>query len=387
MCATAAATMVSAGATAYAQDGWYGTAKAGVIVDGLQDVDFVGGGPINGALDVAADTAVEPVFGVGLGYGFDGGIRVEGALGYRNVNLVVPDSFLGTLPLGRRGPDGAGSSRVSTAMINVLKDFPIEGSAISPYLGIGAGGARVDSRAASTYLTGTGAQANGFDDSDTVLAYNAMAGFGIKMGEQLTVDLGYTYTSAPDLAFIGIGGNYESDYQDHAVTAGLRWQFAAPPPPAPPPPPPPAPPTPPPPPPPAPPPPPPPPTTNGQAQAQACTQQQPPFVVYFEWDRSDLTTANSDTISAAVTRAKAGGCSITLTAVEGHTDSSGGSAYNDRLSQRRADVVKQALLASGVADAAISTAAKGESEPAEARPDGTREPLNRRAEVQITIGR
>ncbi|MCF8508100.1 MAG: outer membrane beta-barrel protein, partial [Hyphomonadaceae bacterium] len=242
LCATAAATMVSAGATAYAQEGWYGTAKVGAIVDGLQDVDFAGGGSSNGALDVTADPEVDAVFGLGIGYGFGGGLRVEGALGYRNVDLTVPDTFLGVRPAGRVGPDGAGSSRVSTAMINVLKDFPIEGSSIAPYLGLGAGGARVDSRAASTYLTGTGAQANGFDDSDTVLAYNALAGFGIKMGDQLTVDIGYTYTAAPDLAFTGIGGNYESDYQDQAVPAGIRWQFAAPPPPAPPPPPPPPPP-------------------------------------------------------------------------------------------------------------------------------------------------
>ncbi len=110
-------------------------------------------------------------------------------------------------------------------------------------------------------------------------------------------------------------------------------------------------------------------------------------MVYFEWDRSDLTSANRDTINAAVNRARAGGCTITLTSVEGHTDSSGGSAYNDRLSARRADIVKQALVAAGVGDASIRTAAKGESEPAEPRPDGTREPLNRRAEVQITIGR
>jgi len=47
-------------------------------------------------------------------------------------------------------------------------------------------------------------------------------------------------------------------------------------------------------------------------------------VVYFEWDRSDLTSANRDTINAAVNRARAGGCTITLTSVEGHTDSSGG---------------------------------------------------------------
>ena len=56
-------------------------------------------------------------------------------------------------------------------------------------------------------------------------------------------------------------------------------------------------------------------------------------------------------------------------------------------SQRRANSVKQALLAAGVAETSNTTTAKGESEPAEPRPDGTREPLNRRAEVQITIGR
>ena len=109
--------------------------------------------------------------------------------------------------------------------------------------------------------------------------------------------------------------------------------------------------------------------------------------MYFEWDRSDLTAVNNDTINAAVARARTGGCKITVSAIEGHTDSSGGAAYNDRLSQRRADAVKSALVAAGVAESSVTTVAKGESEPAEARPDGTREPLNRRAEVQITIGR
>ena len=112
-----------------------------------------------------------------------------------------------------------------------------------------------------------------------------------------------------------------------------------------------------------------------------------PFVVYFEWDRSDLTSVNRDTINAAVARAKTGGCSITLTNVEGHTDASGTPAYNDKLSARRADIVKQALVAAGVSAASIKTEARGESDPAEPRPDGAREPLNRRAEVQITIGR
>lgn len=115
--------------------------------------------------------------------------------------------------------------------------------------------------------------------------------------------------------------------------------------------------------------------------------QPTPFVVYFEWDRSDLTSTNRDTINAAVSRAKANGCSVTLTSVAGYTDSSGTPAYNDKLSARRADVVKNALVAAGVSESAIKTEAYGEKNPAQPRPDGTREPLNRRAEVAITIGR
>ena len=37
-------------------------------------------------------------------------------------------------------------------------------------------------------------------------------------------------------------------------------------------------------------------------------------------------------------------------------------------------------------DGTITTAAKGDSEPAMPRPDGGPEPLNRRVEIQITIG-
>ena len=124
-----------------------------------------------------------------------------------------------------------------------------------------------------------------------------------------------------------------------------------------------------------------------QTQVQACTSQPDPFTVYFEWDRSDLTANNKEIISQAVQRAKAGGCSVTVTAVAGHTDSSGGAAYNDKLSAKRADVVKTALVAAGVSESVIRTEAKGEKDQAKPTADGVREPLNRRAEVRITIGR
>jgi outer membrane protein OmpA-like peptidoglycan-associated protein len=50
-------------------------------------------------------------------------------------------------------------------------------------------------------------------------------------------------------------------------------------------------------------------------------------------------------------------------------------------------VVKQALIAGGLTEAQITTRARGENDQAKPTADGVREPLNRRAEVQITIGR
>ena len=205
LCATAAATMVTAGATAHAQEGWYGIGKIGAVVDGIQDVDAASGN--NGQIDTRMSPQVDPVYGLGLGYGFEA-FRLEGVVTHRNSQMDVPDTFIGVQPAGTVGPEGRGSTRVTNLMINAVKDFNF-GSAITPYLGIGVGAARVDSNVSSLYVTPGGAQANGFDESDTNWAWNALAGFGIKLSEQMTVDIGYTYTAAPDLEFPGFDGDYE----------------------------------------------------------------------------------------------------------------------------------------------------------------------------------
>jgi OmpA-OmpF porin, OOP family len=109
-------------------------------------------------------------------------------------------------------------------------------------------------------------------------------------------------------------------------------------------------------------------------------------VVYFEWDRSDLTANNAEIVSQAISRARAGNCTVTLVVVDGFTDTSGTPAYNDRLSARRAATVKSALVQAGIPEASITTSAKGETALAKPTADGVREPLNRRAVVSITIG-
>lgn len=77
--------------------------------------------------------------------------------------------------------------------------------------------------------------------------------------------------------------------------------------------------------------------------------------------------------------------------VEGHTDAKGSDAYNDRLSNRRADAVRDWLVRrGGVSSGTINTAGYGERRPVapNEHPDGSDDPegrqLNRRVEVLVT---
>ena len=71
--------------------------------------------------------------------------------------------------------------------------------------------------------------------------------------------------------------------------------------------------------------------------------------------------------------------------VVGHTDTSGSVKYNIRLSERRAKAVADALVGAGVQQTALSVDWKGKSEPAVQTGDGVKEPLNRRATIDINF--
>ena len=58
--------------------------------------------------------------------------------------------------------------------------------------------------------------------------------------------------------------------------------------------------------------------------------------------------------------------------VEGHTDASGPEQYNQRLSERRAQAVKSALIQQGVEDWRITTIGYGESQPISSDPAANR---------------
>ena len=69
--------------------------------------------------------------------------------------------------------------------------------------------------------------------------------------------------------------------------------------------------------------------------------------------------------------------------VIGHTDSVGSDAANDALSRQRADVVRAAFAARGLAADKVVTIGRGKRELAVPTGDGVAEPRNRRVEIQV----
>jgi outer membrane protein OmpA-like peptidoglycan-associated protein len=67
--------------------------------------------------------------------------------------------------------------------------------------------------------------------------------------------------------------------------------------------------------------------------------------------------------------------------VAGHADRSGTEAYNEALSEGRAQIVARALVQRGVPEQAIDVEWFGEQRPRVPTPDGQREPRNRRVEI------
>ncbi|AZP71181.1 OmpA family protein [Pseudomonas poae] len=73
----------------------------------------------------------------------------------------------------------------------------------------------------------------------------------------------------------------------------------------------------------------------------------------------------------------------TTTVVEGHTDSVGPDAYNQKLSQRRADAVKQVLVKDGIAPNRVSSVGYGKSRPVADNATEAGRAINRRVEASV----
>ncbi|MGN6149826.1 MAG: OmpA family protein, partial [Rhizomicrobium sp.] len=206
----------------------------------------------------------------------------------------------------------------------------------------------------------SGQLANGLRGSDSTFSWQLIAGLTIPLGDRFELQADYRYQGLgnTDHTFFN-GVNSPISLKNNTVQSAmlnLRWfvedHAPPPPPPLPPPPPPPA---------------PPPPVKT--------------FIVFFDFNKSDLTPEAVQVIAQASNVAKQTGAVRVL--VTGHTDTVGSATYNQALSERRAASVKAQLVTDGLAEDSIATVGKGFDDPLVKTGPNVREPQNRRAVIDL----
>lgn len=105
------------------------------------------------------------------------------------------------------------------------------------------------------------------------------------------------------------------------------------------------------------------------------------YTVYFDHDDATVRADQMDKIEEAAQLAR-DDAEVRVTVV-GHTDRAGADDYNLRLSMRRADNVRDALVDRGVDSGQIAVDGRGEAEPAVPTADGVSEQANRRVEILV----
>jgi OOP family OmpA-OmpF porin len=105
------------------------------------------------------------------------------------------------------------------------------------------------------------------------------------------------------------------------------------------------------------------------------------YLILFDFDKSNVNDAAQAVVNRVVADFSAN--KAKQISVTGYTDRAGTDAYNLKLSERRADAARAALIAAGVPADAITTAWKGEAENAVPTADGVKEQANRRDEIIV----
>ncbi len=335
------------------------------------------------------------------GYRLSSNWRAEIEYGHRpaDVRHGIVDRSDEIVPAGGK----RGSQRLQTLMLNVIYDLA-PGSRLHPFVGAGVGAVEIKTNVVGVYgapgsidtytvrsrRTGAGAQLLAgvtwavTPRLDLDLTYRFLQ--TAKMSHHLTVDQQMSFNDEEEGTFTqasSTSGSLSAPLRDQSLTVGLRLAFGhsapppiethpyAPPPPL-------------------------PPTPVSAPQPAAAP---PPvsvvapsapvlpaprsFLVLFPFDKSYLTSEAQATVKDAATYAlSAPSAKVT---VVGHTDTSGSTAYNVALSQRRSKTVTEGLTTQGVPAAAIGQAWTGESDLAVATKDGVPLHKNRRTTIEIAF--
>jgi OmpA-OmpF porin, OOP family len=376
---------------------WYVGGDFGATI--VEDIDF------DFNLGPTIPSAAGAQIAINHDYGFDGALfvgydlgsfRIEAEVAYKRArvddietSVRLPGQGGGPIGAGQTPdlfPAGGGRTSALSFMINGMLDFG-DDDGISGFVGGGAGVARVDYNNIRAFSN----QGAAIDDSDTRFAWQVVAGVRQAISDNVDITVRYRFFNVDNVRTVDFRGfESESRFRSHSLLGGITFNFGAPPvvvtppdcPPgwnrdadgvcqAPPP----------------------PPIETKQCPdgstipvAQECPRIERrvpgPFIVFFDWDKDEITPAAAAILdNAAAGYQEVGSASVVLA---GHADRSGSDEYNVGLSQRRANNVRSYLAGRGVPDTAITSEAYGESRPLVDTADGVREPQNRR--VEITFG-
>jgi OmpA-OmpF porin, OOP family len=282
-----------------------------------------------------------------VGYGFGNGFRVElSGNFYRNTTSKLKYDSLGDVA-------ATGGLNTYGPMVNALYDFSV-GLPIFPYLGAGVG------YQWQRFQSPTISDIDSISGTKGSFAYNVIAGLAYPLpmvpGLSLTAEYKFMQLVESRNYTNSVAGGWSHVGQSESSTflLGLRYQIFNPPPPAPP----------------APAP------VAAPAPAPART-----FLVFFDWDKADLTPRATEIISEAASDSKTS--NVTTLDVSGYTDTSGTADYNMGLSERRAKAVAAQLETDGVPASEIEIHAYGETHLLVPTGPGVREPQNRRVEIVL----
>jgi len=349
---------------------WYVGVEGGAMI--VEDIHF---DITNGATKTNDAAQVDHEYGydVGGNVGYDFGMfRIEAEVSYKGANVDKWRSTLRTPAFTAAGASFTappatydyvgGKTTALSFMLNGMLDFG-DDDGIQGFVGGGVGVARVKAEKYALNRNGSF-----LDDSDTVFAWQAIAGIRAPLTENIDATLKYRFFNADNVKLVDVNGRtVDGRFRSHSLLGGVTFNFgepAAPPPP------------------PAEPLPPPPPAPEPVAPPPPPVCSPGPFIVFFEWDKSDITPEAASILDNAI--AQYANCGNAQVMLAGHADRSGSAQYNVGLSQRRADAVKAYMVAHSIPDGVISEQAFGESRPRVETADGVREVQNRR--VEITYG-
>lgn len=124
---------------------------------------------------------------------------------------------------------------------------------------------------------------------------------------------------------------------------------------------------------------PPPPVSAADPAPPALDCTAPAVSIFFDWNMDTPLPEGASTISTLTQTAAQ--CGWKRFGVTGYTDTSGGNAYNDGLSLRRARNVAALMGQGGIAADAMTVTGLGETQLKIETADGVREPMNRRVEI------